>query len=115
MSDRLACAVAELVAALREEVATEATPRPSSVPVELIAPAEFARRASLGRSSVYLALASGVIRSVRVGSRRLIAVSELARLADSAIPAQPTEKGRARRDSARPSTGGRDAARPVST
>ena len=115
MTDRLAAAMAELVAALRAEVATERASAPSSVPVELLSIAEFARRTGIGRSSAYLAVADGSIRSVRIRGRRLLPASEITRLAESAIPAQPTEKGRARRDSARPMTGGRDAARPVST
>jgi hypothetical protein len=114
MSDRLALIIEELVDALRAEVREElrASAPPREAPVELVSVAEFARRAGIGRSSAYLGVADGSLRSVRVRGRRLLPASELVRLAESATPALPTERGRARRrDPARPLSGGRDAAR----
>ena len=81
---RVRTALEELGAALidlaRERPATPVEP------VELISPAEFARRASLGRSSTYLGITDGSIRSVRVRGRRLIPATELVRLVEEAGP-----------------------------
>jgi hypothetical protein len=55
-----------------------------AAPVELVSVAEFARRAGIGRSSAYLGVADGSVRSVKVRGRRLVPASELARLAESA-------------------------------
>lgn len=101
--NRIEAAVRELVAALLEMGSSSAPPaRPPSV--ELLSPKEFGRRASLGRSSVYQALARGDVRSLRVGGRRLIASSELDRLAaESAGAASRGEeagRGHARRSAA---------------
>jgi hypothetical protein len=108
--DRVRAAVEELAEALLAVARESQAPPRNAAPVELVSVAEFARRAGIGRSSAYLGVADGSIRSVRIRGRRLLPASELARLAESAIPAQPTEKGRARRDSARPVPGGRDVA-----
>jgi GNAT superfamily N-acetyltransferase len=82
MSDRLALALAELADALRAEIAAESRPA-DAAPVELVSVAEFARRAGIGRSSAYLAVADGTCRSVKIRGRRLIPASELARLAEA--------------------------------
>jgi len=86
---RVRAAVEELADALlavaRE---SQATPR-DAAPVELVSVAEFARRAGIGRSSAYLGVADGSLRSVKVRGRRLVPASELARLAESATPARP--------------------------
>jgi hypothetical protein len=82
VSDRLALALAELVDALRAEIAAESRPA-DAAPIELIGVGEFARRASLGRSSAYLGVADGSIRSIKIRGRRLVPASELARLAHS--------------------------------
>ena len=108
--DRVRAAVEELAEALLAVARESQAPPRNAAPVELVSVAEFARRAGIGRSSAYLGVADGSLRSVRIRGRRLLPASELARLAESAIPAQPTEKGRARRDSARPVPGGRDVA-----
>jgi excisionase family DNA binding protein len=42
-----------------------------------VAPAEAARLAGLGRTSIYSALGSGVLKSLKVGKRRLIALEAL--------------------------------------
>jgi hypothetical protein len=81
--ERVRVAVAELAEALLA-AARESRPPGPSAPVELLSPAAFARRAGLGRSSVYVALATGDIRSLKVRGRRLIPASELVRLAESA-------------------------------
>jgi hypothetical protein len=89
VSDRLALALADLVDALRAEIATEARPA-DPAPVELLSVREFARRASIGRSSAYLGVADGSIRSIKIRGRRLVPASELARLAQpSGLPAGP--------------------------
>ena len=81
---RVRAAVEELADALLA-VAREPAAR-DAAPVELISVAEFARRAGLGRSSAYLSVADGSLRSVKVRGRRLVPASELARLADLAGP-----------------------------
>jgi excisionase family DNA binding protein len=42
-----------------------------------VSPAEAARRAGLGRTSIYSALGSGALKSLKIGKRRLIAVEAL--------------------------------------
>jgi hypothetical protein len=80
--DRVRAAVEELADALLA-VAREPAAR-DAAPVELISVAEFARRAGIGRSSAYLGVADGSIRSLRLRGRRIVPASELARLAESA-------------------------------
>lgn len=70
MSDRLAAAVAELVAALRDELTTDA-PDPDA-PERLLSVTEAARALGIGRSLLYAQMADGRIRSVKVGGRRLV-------------------------------------------
>ena len=81
--DRVHAAVRELADALLA-AARESRPPVPSAPIELLSPAAFARRASLSRSSLYLALAKGDIRSLKVRGRRLIPASEISRLTDAA-------------------------------
>ena len=88
---RVRAAVAELADALIELARTSA-PQADAGPVELLSPATFSRRAGLGRSTTYLAVANGEIRSLKLRGRRLIPASELARLARSASPIQSTKK-----------------------
>lgn len=85
MSARLEAAVAELVAALREELAAAAPPA-GPAPVELLGVESFAARAGIGRSSAWLAVSSGAVRSVKIGGRRLVPASELSRLASGGQP-----------------------------
>jgi hypothetical protein len=81
---RVRAAVSELADAILE-VVRESTPPPQhSGPVELLSVGEFARRAGIERSSAYLAVQDGSLRTVKVRGRRLVPVSELARLAASA-------------------------------
>jgi excisionase family DNA binding protein len=42
-----------------------------------VSPAEAARLAGLGRTSIYSALGSGALKSLKIGKRRLIAVEAL--------------------------------------
>ena len=81
VEDRLHAAVAELAAALVEVARTEARPDEPG-PVEMIGVNEFARRAGIGRSSAWLAVGSGRVRSAKVGGRRVVPISELVRLAE---------------------------------
>jgi hypothetical protein len=83
---RVRAAVEELADALLAAVRETAAPARVAAPVELVSVAEFARRAGLGRSSAYLSVADGSVRSVKVRGRRLVPASELARLADLAGP-----------------------------
>jgi excisionase family DNA binding protein len=73
MSARLDAAVAELVAALRAEMAIA----PSSAAPELLDVSEAARRAGIGRTLMYGLIRRGTVRSVRMGRRRLIPADAL--------------------------------------
>ena len=42
-----------------------------------VAPAEAARRCGMGRTKIYEAIGSGALRSIKIGSRRLIMVDAL--------------------------------------
>jgi hypothetical protein len=83
---RVRAAVEELADALLAVARESAAPSRVAAPVELVSVAEFARRAGIGRSSAYLAVSDGTLRSVRLRGRRLVPASELARLADLAGP-----------------------------
>ena len=72
MTGRLEAALAELVAALREEIATE---RPAAAPERLLDVDEAAALLGVGRSLAYQEIAAGRLRSTKVGRRRLIAAS----------------------------------------
>jgi excisionase family DNA binding protein len=82
---RVRAAVAELADAIVALAAAEHRPS-TTAPVELLSVAEFAHRAGIGRSSAYLMVADGTLRSVRLRNRRLVPASELGRLAESALP-----------------------------
>lgn len=69
MTDRLAAAVAELVSALRDELAATAT---APGPDRLYAIPEAAALLGVSRTALYDQLAAGRIRSVKVGRRRLV-------------------------------------------
>ena len=79
MSDRLAVALAELADAIRAEIAAEARPDPGA-PERLLSVAEAAAACGIGRSLLYAEIASGRLRSFRVGRRRLIPASAIAEL-----------------------------------
>ena len=80
---RLDAALAELAAAIREEVRADLAER-SSGPPELLAISEAARRLSISRTALYGELQAGRLRSVKVGRRRLIPADALAELASGA-------------------------------
>lgn len=80
---RVRAAVDELAAALLA-LARAGRPEHDPAAVELLGVAEFARRAGIGRSTTYIAVADGSLRSLKVRGRRLIPASELARLAAGA-------------------------------
>ena len=69
MSDRLEAALAELVAALREEIATD---RPAAAPERLLDVEEAGALLGIGRSKVYDEISAGRLRSLTVGRRRLV-------------------------------------------
>jgi excisionase family DNA binding protein len=80
MSDRLATAVAELVAALRDEMASERRPS-ERAPDRLLSIEQAAQALGIGRTALYSEIGAGRIRSVKVGRRRLVpssAISEVA-------------------------------------
>lgn len=77
MSDRLAAAVIELVEALREELRAEAEAGPRA-PDRLLSVGDAATALGVGRSSVYAEIATGRLRSVKVGRRRLVPASAIA-------------------------------------
>lgn len=77
MSDRLAAAVAELVQALRDELAADLA-REAGGPDRLLSVDEAARALGIGRTALYGELQAGRCRSVKVGRRRLVPSSALA-------------------------------------
>ena len=48
-----------------------------SVGVLAVAPAEAARLAGVGRTTIYEAIGAGALRSVKIGKRRLITIEAL--------------------------------------
>ena len=83
---RVRAALGELGEALIE-LARASAPQVPDGPVELLSPRRFVELSGLGRSTVYLGIADGSIRSTLVRGRRIIPSSELARLAAAAVPA----------------------------
>ena len=80
MSDRLTAAVTELVAALRDEIATQRRPSERE-PDRLLSIEQAARALGIGRTALYSEIGAGRLRSVKVGRRRLVpssAISEVA-------------------------------------
>ena len=80
MGDRLRTAVVELVAALRDEIATERRPIERE-PDRLLSMEQAARALGIGRTALYSEIGAGRIRSIKVGRRRLVpssAISEVA-------------------------------------
>jgi excisionase family DNA binding protein len=78
--DRVTDAVLELVAALRAELAAASAPAPDVD--RLLAIPEAADVLGISRSALYSAMATGHLRSVKVGRRRLIPSSALAELTE---------------------------------
>lgn len=77
MSERLAAALAELVDALHEEMRT-GPGNGHGMPDRLLSVGEAATALGIGRSLTYDLLASGRLRSVKVGRRRLVPSGALA-------------------------------------
>ena len=78
--DRLGAAVMELVAALRDEIATDRRPSERE-PDRLLSIEQAVQALGIGRTALYSEIGAGRIRSVKVGRRRLVpssAVSEVA-------------------------------------
>ncbi|MGC8633895.1 MAG: helix-turn-helix domain-containing protein [Candidatus Limnocylindrales bacterium] len=68
--------MAELVAAIRAEVAVQASP-PAAVPDRLLSIAEAAAALGIGRSRLYEEIGTGRLRSLKVGRRRLVPASAI--------------------------------------
>ena len=61
-----------------------------------VSPAEAARLASVGRTTIYEALGSGALRSLKIGKRRLITIEALKGWLAAAERAAEEEAGNAR-------------------
>ena len=77
MTDRRTLAVAELVAALRAEIATGARPVARD---RLLSVADAAATLGLGRSALYREVSAGRLQTIKVGRRRLVPSSANRRL-----------------------------------
>jgi len=75
MSSRLEAAIAELIAAIVAEVA--AVPAAPGAPDRLLSIAQAAEALGVSRSTLYVELDAGRLRSVKVGRRRLIPASAI--------------------------------------
>jgi excisionase family DNA binding protein len=82
MSDRLTTAMMELVAALRDEIATERRPSQRE-PDHLLSIEQAARALGVGRTALYSEIGAGRVRSVKVGRRRLIPSSAITEVASA--------------------------------
>jgi excisionase family DNA binding protein len=58
------------------DIASLSPSHPKAEPLA-VSPAEAARLAGLGRTTIYAALASGALKSLKIGKRRLITVEAL--------------------------------------
>jgi excisionase family DNA binding protein len=85
---RLRAALDELADAL-VALARESRPHADAgVPIQLLSVSEAAGRLGISRSSAYVALGAGRLWSIRIGGRRLVPSSEIARLAGGEAPDQ---------------------------
>ena len=71
MNDRLAAALVELAEALREEVRAEAEAG-SRPPDRLLSVGEASALCGVTRSTLYGLIASGELRTIKLGRRRLV-------------------------------------------
>lgn len=92
MSDRVEAAVAELAAALREELRAELAESRGAAHgrQELLSIAEAARRLGVGRSLLYSMIGTGQVRTVKLSRRRLVPADALADVARAAPPLNGT-------------------------
>jgi excisionase family DNA binding protein len=84
MTGRLDAALAELVAALREELSSSTTTQPA--PDRLYSMADAARHLGVSRTTLYAEARAGRVRTLKVGRRRLVpgaALGEFSARADS--------------------------------
>ena len=58
------------------DIASQSLPSRKAEPLA-VSPAEAARLAGLGRTTIYNALGSGALKSLKIGKRRLIALDAL--------------------------------------
>ena len=84
MSDRLSAAVAELVAALREDLVPSAR-NDSPAPEQLLSVDAAAAALGVGRTTLYAEIQAGRCRSVKVGRRRLVPASAVAEYAGGRV------------------------------
>jgi excisionase family DNA binding protein len=80
---RLEAALAELVTALREEVASGAAPTP---PERLLSVGEAAATLGISRTTAYGEIGAGRLRTIAVGRRRLVSSSAVADFIRGAEP-----------------------------
>jgi excisionase family DNA binding protein len=82
MTGRLEVALHELVAALREELHTEAEARPPA-PDRLLSISEAAAVLGVGRTLAYGLIGRGDLRTLKVGRRRLVPTEAIATYIDA--------------------------------
>lgn len=80
-SEPVAAALAALVAALQA-----APPVPADAPVKMLTVKESAELLRCSESLIYTMLTDGRLRGVRIGRRRLIALSEIRRITEGDEP-----------------------------
>lgn len=93
MTGRLDAALAELAAAIRDEVRAEMAVRISGPP-ELLSIESAARQLGIGRTATYDAIGRGELRSLKVGRRRLIPADALGELIATQQRGRPVAPGR---------------------
>jgi excisionase family DNA binding protein len=59
------------------DIAASLSPSPPKAEPLAVSPAEAARLPGLGRTTIYAALASGALNSLKIGKRRLITIEAL--------------------------------------
>lgn len=79
-SSRLEAALVELAEAIREEIRSELEPAAPG-PERLLSIPEAAEALGIGRTLVYDLIASGRLRTVKVGRRRLVPASSIVQAA----------------------------------
>lgn len=77
MTDRLEAAVAELVAALRAEVAPGPEPDRADTPERIYSVEQAAALLAVGRTFLFAEIARGNLRTLKAGRRRLVPASSI--------------------------------------